>query len=447
MPVPTPSERIGTTLAGRYRLERPLASGGMGLLFAGVDTRTFKPVAIKLLRPNDHFDPVRVQRFLQEMHTTAQLRHPHVVDVLDLGEDECGAPYLVMELLRGRSLEEELSQCGRLTLEQTLALGLPILAALDRVHSAGVLHRDIKPQNIFLCDAGAGTGAQPKLLDFGIAKVSHSSIETAAGAVVGTPAYMSPEQARGKPLTAASDLYSLGAVLYRCLSGEPPFPGDDATAILAQLVTQPAPQLEVADVAPTLLATVDRSLYCDPSMRYATARDFSRALRTAARSAGVTVPREYQFATPPTYGDTSAALVPTTTTAVPPTTTAAAVDRKPPIPWVRWLTACAGVGILGAVLTPEAPTAQGRNLPAAWPPARNAPTHVIRRTAVPATDAAPQWTPGSVEMSHSTPLPAPMAETDTKPSRQPARRRRTPVRKRTTPTPASNNELPIATEW
>ena len=158
MPILTVQERIGTRVAGRYRIERLLARGGMSVLFEARDTRTHRSVAVKLLKTEDCVDERRVARFLQETRLTAELRDLHVVDVLDLGQEDTGAPYLVMELLHGRSLQAELDARGTLGIEEALATLLPVMAALAAVHSAGVIHRDVKPDNIFLHLDGTGKG-------------------------------------------------------------------------------------------------------------------------------------------------------------------------------------------------------------------------------------------------------------------------------------------------
>jgi len=280
---------VGHVFGRRYRVDRVLATGGMGLLFAGTDERANRPVAIKLLKPQDGLDQRHVRRFLREVELTAQLRHPHIVDVLDLGASENGrAPYLVMELMSGHSLQTELDQRGRLTPEETLKLLLPIMDALARVHAASVVHRDIKPANIFLGRSAYGP-VVPKLIDFGIAKVQGQGAETLTGGLLGTPAYMAPEQLTDGDVGPWTDVWAMGAVFYRCLSGAPPFVGATPAEVIAKIVTASAPSLEIEGLRRTLGAAIDRALIREPELRYRSMPAFAAAVLASARSAGIDV--------------------------------------------------------------------------------------------------------------------------------------------------------------
>jgi eukaryotic-like serine/threonine-protein kinase len=289
MPILTPEERIGRCVADRYRFEELIATGGMGLLFRGLDTRTQRNVAIKVMKAEQSLEERRVRRFLRETAIAAQLRHPHIVDVLDVGVSEDGFPFLVMELLTGRSLQEELEARNEgLDLAETLAIALPILAALSEVQRLGIVHRDIKPDNIFL-SRDAYERVVPKLLDFGIAKVEESTSQT-QGAVVGTPMYMAPEQARGDTCTTATDVWSMGAVLWHCIMGRPPFTGATAAEIGAKLLTEAVPSLDAPGMKPAVAAVIERSLVRPPVKRYADAATFMAALTAAAERSGVPLP-------------------------------------------------------------------------------------------------------------------------------------------------------------
>jgi serine/threonine-protein kinase len=287
--LPAPDQLVGQTLEGRYRLEAVLATGGMGLLFRGTDQRTHRPVAVKLMKPYDGLDRSRVKLFLREVEIAARLRHPHIVDVLDLGTTQDGrAPYLVMELLDGCSLQIELDRRKRLPLDETLSLLLPIMDALGSVHDAGVVHRDIKPANIFLSRDAYGR-LLPKLLDFGIAKALDHNIDLTSGAVFGTPAYMAPEQLRQATVGPAADVWAMGAVFYRCLNGTPPYVGKTAAEVITKIATSVPESLDVENVARGVCAAIDRALVREPDARYADMRRFARALVASARTAVVQV--------------------------------------------------------------------------------------------------------------------------------------------------------------
>ncbi|MFW6050822.1 MAG: serine/threonine-protein kinase [Myxococcota bacterium] len=292
MPILTPEERIGSYIAGRYRLDSILGEGGMGVVYAGTHTWTDRRVAVKILSAEFARNETVVQRFLQEARTAASLRHPSVVDVLDMGEDADGTVFLVLELLEGEPLVDLIEREGPLDPARTLDLLIPIMRALEAAHRRGVVHRDIKPDNIFVTPDEHG---QPvtKLLDFGIAKVIESaSTNTATGSVIGTPYYMSPEQAAGSSdVGPASDVWSMGVVLYQCLSNDLPFDGPNPTAVLLAIATGKAPALgTVAPSVPKALTTaIDRSLEHDRRVRYERMSELIDALVGAAQAAGVPV--------------------------------------------------------------------------------------------------------------------------------------------------------------
>jgi eukaryotic-like serine/threonine-protein kinase len=309
VPILTAQERLGTRLGGRYRIDRVLATGGMSVLFEARDVRAHRPVVLKLLRAEDCMEERRKARFLQEIRLTAELRHPHVVDVLDLGEDETGMPYLVMELLHGHSLQAELADQGTLDFERTLAMLLPVMEALCVVHDAGVVHRDIKPDNIFLHVDPRGA-VVPKLLDFGIAKDPSTPLATRTGAVLGTPDYMAPEQLLAGVVGPPADIWAVGAVLYRVLSGQTPFHAETSAHVIARLTREAAPPLRVPGLASPICAAIDRALAREVADRYADMRAFSAALVLCAQEAGYAVP-----ATPARFTPSAVSLVQRTITA------------------------------------------------------------------------------------------------------------------------------------
>jgi serine/threonine-protein kinase len=287
MPLVLPQERIGTVLADKYRLDRILGRGGMGVVMAGVHTWTDRPVAVKLLAPELTEDGEVVSRFLREARTAAKLKHPNVVDVLDMGTSSDGAVFMVLELLEGESLFELLEREKQLAPARALSLLLPVIDALAFAHDQEIVHRDVKPENVFLSVDARGR-VVPKLLDFGIAKVRDAdrTRATQTGTVIGTPYYMSPEQARGaKDLGPASDVWAAGVVLYECLSGALPFEAETATAVLAAiLTTDPRPLAQrIPDAPPTLVRVIDRALARDVDDRFGSARVFLQALVDAAQ--------------------------------------------------------------------------------------------------------------------------------------------------------------------
>lgn len=271
----------GRVLLDRYRLTEPVGTGGSGVVFAAEDRLGGGLVAVKLLLPQPHLT-INVSRLLLEAEIGHDLSHPHLVGLSDVGEDH-GTAFLVMELLEGMTLAELLETRGRLDVATTLSLLHPIIAAVAYVHGHGVLHRDIKPENVYLVRRPECDDFDPKLIDFGIAKRMTSPSWTREGAVLGTPGYMSPEQALGEPLTYATDVWSLGVVLFECLSGRLPFESASTTGMLLKLVTSDAPRL--ATVAPhvpgALAQVVDQALLRDPTQRHASARTLGDALEKA----------------------------------------------------------------------------------------------------------------------------------------------------------------------
>jgi serine/threonine-protein kinase len=289
VPILTPEERVGTTLAGKYRLDRILATGGMATVFAGVHAWTERAVAVKILNYEHARDPEVVRRFLQEARAAAQLKHPNVVDVLDMGQDDDGTVFLVLELLEGETLKALLKR-GALAPHEAALLLAPILRAVAAAHAKGVVHRDLKPDNIFLAlGVPAPDGHRdtvPKLLDFGIAKVANEgdSGSTRTGAMVGTPQYMSPEQVRGdRELGPRADVWSMGVLLHYALTKRMPFNAESAPAVLARVLTERArPIREIAPSLPEpLAAVIDRALQHEASARFADMREMALAFESA----------------------------------------------------------------------------------------------------------------------------------------------------------------------
>ncbi|MBW3578514.1 MAG: Stk1 family PASTA domain-containing Ser/Thr kinase [Actinobacteria bacterium] len=257
----------GLLLGGRYRLDRPIGRGGMAQVWAARDEVLDRPVAVKLLSARFHDDPDFQQRFRREAQQAAALNHPNIVAVYDTGEHD-GLPFIVMELVQGRSLQQIMAH-GGLTEERALEVCAEVCSALAYAHSRGIIHRDIKPGNILIDDNG-----DVKVTDLGIARAIDAETVTQTAAVLGTAAYLSPEQAQGARLDASSDIYSLGIVLYEMLSGRPPFQGDSAVGVAYQHVQeQPRPPRERnPDVSPAAEAIAMKAVAKNPANRYASAQ-------------------------------------------------------------------------------------------------------------------------------------------------------------------------------
>ena len=278
-----PPERLAAALAGRYRLEREIGQGGMATVWLARDLRHDREVALKVLRP-ELTAILGAERFLNEIRITARLDHPHILTLIDSGADQ-GLLWYVVPFIRGESLRQRIERETQLPIEEALGIARQVAGALDYAHRQGVIHRDIKPENILLHEGEA------VLADFGIAlalREAGGNRLTETGLSLGTPQYMSPEQATGdRTLDARSDVYSLGAVLYEMLTGEPPHTGATVQAVIAKLMTErPTPIRTVREtVTPALDAAVTRSLAKVPADRYPSAADFSRALASAAQLA------------------------------------------------------------------------------------------------------------------------------------------------------------------
>ncbi|OMQ13988.1 penicillin-binding protein, partial [Modestobacter sp. VKM Ac-2676] len=237
---------VGLVLEGRYRLEERLARGGMSTVYAATDLRLHRTVAVKVMAEHLAHDPAFVDRFTREARATAMLSHVNVVSVSDQGADQ-GLVFLVMELVRGRTLRDLLQARGRLTVGEAFAVLEPVLAGLTAAHRAGIAHRDVKPENVLI-----STDGQVKVADFGLARAVAGTGQTShtGGVLIGTVAYLSPEQLERGRSDARSDVYAAGIMMYELLTGHPPYQGDTALAVAYQHVHHdvPAPSAEVPGV-------------------------------------------------------------------------------------------------------------------------------------------------------------------------------------------------------
>ena len=281
------SPRVGVTLSGRYRLQRLIATGGMGQVWEAVDSRLGRRVAVKVLKQEFSSDPEFLERFRAEARIVAMLNHPGIAAVHDYGETDMDGEgrtaYLVMELVNGEPLNSVLKRTGRLSLRHALDMLEQTGRALQVAHTAGLVHRDVKPGNILITPNG-----QVKLTDFGIAKAVDAVPVTQTGMVMGTAQYIAPEQALGEDATAASDVYSLGVVGYEAVSGKRPFVGDGAlTVAMKHIKETPAPL--PADLPPNVRELIEITLVKNPGLRYRNGGQFADAV--AAVRSGRRAPR------------------------------------------------------------------------------------------------------------------------------------------------------------
>jgi serine/threonine-protein kinase len=284
-----PRSRVGEVLAGKYQLERLLGSGGMGAVYEALHAFTQRRVAVKLMHPNIARSKVASERFLREARAPGSIGHTGIVEVLDGGHTEDGSLYLVMEVLHGETLAAAL-RARRMHLQEIAAIVLELLDILEAAHEAGFVHRDIKPDNVFLQDSG-DREIEVKLLDFGVAGVIQQNAAersgdpklTRQGAVLGTPLYMSPEQALGRAVDPRADLWSVGALLYQALAGAPPYDGNSFHELVVSISTRDHVPIGALrpDLPPRVHAVIERALRKDPQKRWSSAQEMASALGAA----------------------------------------------------------------------------------------------------------------------------------------------------------------------
>jgi len=264
---------LGTLLGGRYRLDVQIGRGGMSSVYRAFDIVLERAVAIKLMHREIASDSAQLERFRREARSVAQLSHPHIVTVIDAGEElsldghdgGSGAPYIVLEYVEGETLKEKIRREGALQIPQAIAYAIEIARALGVAHEHLIVHRDVKPQNVLIGNEGGA-----KITDFGIARSLAEEGLTAAGRVLGTTDYVSPEQALGQPVTGQSDLYSLGIVLFEMLTGEVPFRGDTPVAVAMRHVREQVPDVQLirGELSAATALVVDRAVAKDLDQRY-----------------------------------------------------------------------------------------------------------------------------------------------------------------------------------
>jgi serine/threonine-protein kinase len=289
---------LGTLIGGRYRLDAQIGRGGMSTVYRAFDTVLERPVAIKLMHREIAALPEQIERFRREARSVAQLNHPHVVTVIDTGEEPPGAgeahtavptPYIVFECVDGHTLKELIRREGPLEIPQAIAYAIEIARALGAAHERQIVHRDVKPHNVLIGPEGSA-----KITDFGIARTLTEEGLTMAGRVLGTTDYVSPEQALGQPVTGQSDIYSLGIVLYEMLTGQVPFKGESPVAVAMKHVREELPDVQLLrpEVSAATAAVLDRAVAKDLSRRYPDAQsmvaDLEEVLALEAARSGQT---------------------------------------------------------------------------------------------------------------------------------------------------------------
>jgi serine/threonine-protein kinase len=283
-------ELVGQMLTDRYRIDERISEGGMGTVYRATHVLMDKRVAIKVLHPSLAADDKIVARFSREARAASRISHPHALNVTDFGESESGVVFLVMEFLDGRTLKEVIHSDGPMPLSRAVEIIKQVSGALDAAHAEGVVHRDLKSDNIMLVE-GANGSDWAKVLDFGIAKIKETAGHTDPGLtapnlIIGTPQYMSPEQcSQASAIDARSDIYSLGIIIYELLTGHVPFTGDSPTAIMMKHLQEPPPSVmeERDDLPPQVGMVITSALAKRPEDRFQSAGELSEALAAAAK--------------------------------------------------------------------------------------------------------------------------------------------------------------------
>ncbi len=303
----------GTVVGGRYRLIREVGQGGMATVWEAEHLTLGSPVAIKFLASSAGPRQTQlIERFMREARVAASVRHRNVIEITDFGiSDDGRAPYMVMEMLQGEALADRLEREGHLHVGTAVQVVWLSLRGLAAVHDAGIVHRDLKPENIFLVDDP--DGAYPKLLDFGVSRRVADTDITQEGILVGTPDYMSPEQARGlRDINLRTDIYSMGVILYEALAGQLPFQSENAGDLLMMITKEAAPPLSShrPGINPAICEVVERAMHKDRDERYQEAREMRWALAEAAAEYGLSSERESGVSRISEFPNTGSGLTP-----------------------------------------------------------------------------------------------------------------------------------------
>lgn len=308
MAAPDPVALPPTELvADKYRLTRLIGRGGMGSVWEGIHITLGNRVAVKFIEADYAESDEARTRFENEARAAAKLQSKHVVQVFDYGVMPDGRPFIVMEFLAGESLDSRLEKVGRLDFEQTTRIITQVSRALAKAHAAGIVHRDLKPENVFLVRDDDDASDLAKVVDFGIAKFTDTSMgvssSTRTGSVLGTPYYMSPEQARGlRTVDFRSDLWSLGVIAFRCLTGRYPFEGEAIGDLLVKICTAPLPiPSRIAPVPPGFDVWFEKAMQREPTLRFSSATELAEQLGIACGLAGMRPPQPSTSREMPNY--------------------------------------------------------------------------------------------------------------------------------------------------
>jgi len=411
----------GTVVAGKYRIDELIGRGGMGAVFRATNLAIGKRVALKFLCREAALDRDAVARFQREAEAASTVESAHIVQIFDSGTTDDGRPFLVMELLRGEDLRQRLRREGRLAPNDAVRIAAQVARALRRAHEAGIVHRDLKPDNVFLCERDDDP-AFVKLVDFGISKVARREATadalTRRGVVLGTAFYMAPEQAQALPdVDGRTDLFSLGAILYETLTGEPPHHGRVYESVLIDICTKDAPPLRdrAPDVPEPLARVVHRALERDRARRFQTAEELHAALLAAAPGAASSGSEAGSQPIGAVATPTPGAVTPAAATGK----AAAVRSAGPPRPGHgrRWPLAFAVVAVLGALSVGLVLVARHRDVEAgassAVAPDRARAHSALEPSAVGAREvvpAAPASTAGTPAASGAAPSSEPLAQ-------------------------------------
>jgi serine/threonine-protein kinase len=419
---PPPPVPIGELIAGKYRVERVLGRGGMGVVVAAMHEQLAQRVAIKMLLPEVKASSSAVARFTREARAAASIRGQHVARVLDVGELEGGAPYIVMEYLEGRDLADTLAARGPLPTEEAVAFVLQACEAIAEAHTAGIIHRDLKPSNLFVT-AGPDGSTLVKVLDFGISKAllsAEGSTLTTTSSFVGSPVYSPPEQLlRAHDVDGRADIWSLGTILFEALSGRPPFVGDSVMHVASKIFHEaPTPLATLRpDLDRDLCAIVMRCLQKRAEDRFADVRALAQALAPFAPSHSVSAERVARIVAASKSPSDLAALADTAHAAKIPSGETphplVGAQTPPPAAPRRWVLSVSAIGVVGATATalglllgrPAREASMGTQAASIAPVAPTAATTVSALSAI----SAPSAVARPDGLTATEPEPAPVA--------------------------------------